>query len=423
MRKKLLAAAAMVVAATTAISGCSSSSSETADSGPVTLSYSIWDAKQEPTMRKIADEFTKAHPEIKIDIQVTPSANNAYWTKIQTGATAGNAPDVFWMTGPNIQLYAGNGQLLPLSDQIKADKVDTTKYPDGLNALYSLGGKQYGIPKDFDTVALWYNKKLFDAAGVKYPDDSWTWETFTDAAKKLTDPAKGVFGVAAFLTGQENTYNTILQAGGSVISEDGKKSGYADPATVEGLKIWTDLLKAGASPTQAAMTETYPTTMFTSGKLAMYWGGSWNASEFGTNPATKDSVDVAVLPKGKQRATVIHGLANVVYAKTKHPKQAWEFVKFLGSEQAAKIQAETGTVIPAYEGTQETWVKSMPQFNLKAYLDELEYAKPYPVSKNTAVWNKLEADLLTPAWAGTTPVEDAAKKLAGEMDAALAKEK
>lgn len=423
MRKKLLVAAAAVL---TAVTGCSSSSSDAgtaADTGPVTLTYGIWDKDQEPALRKIADEFTKANPNIKVDIQVTPTANNAYLTKLQTGASSGNAPDVFWLNGPNFQLYASNGQLLPLSDKIAADKLDTGKYPKALNELYSYDGKQYGIPKDFDTVALWYNKKMFDAAGVKYPDDSWTWETFVDAAKKLTDPAKGQFGVAAFATGQENFYNTIFQAGGSVISADGKKSGYDDPATVEGLKIWTDLVKAGASPTQAAMTETYPSVMFESGKIAMYWAGSWNAAQFNKNPATKDSVDVAVLPKGKERATVIHGLGNVAYAKTKHPEQAWKFLAFLGSEQAAKILAETGTVIPAYEGTAETWVKSMPQYNLKAYLDELEYAKPFPVSKNTVAWNKLEADILTAAWAGTTPIEDAAKKLAADMNATLAKEK
>jgi multiple sugar transport system substrate-binding protein len=154
----------------------------------------------------------------------------------------------------------------------------------------------------------------------------------------------------------------------------------------------------------------------------MYWAGSWNASAFNADPKTKDTVDVAVLPQGKQRATVIHGLGNAVYAKTKYPAQALKFANFLGSEAAAKIQAETGTVIPAYDGMTDVWVKSMPQYNLKAYIDELAYAKPYPISKNTAVWNKAEIDDLTPAWAGTVSIEDAAKKLAADMNAALAKE-
>ncbi|HVK23168.1 MAG TPA: sugar ABC transporter substrate-binding protein [Actinokineospora sp.] len=423
MGKKLFTAAAAFVTAALALGGCSSSSSDTggsADDGPVTLSYAIWDAKQEATLRKIADEFTKANPNIKVDIQVTPTTNDGYQTKLRTAATAGNAPDVFWLNGPNFQFFASNGQLLPLSDQ---NAADAAKWPSALKELYSYEGKQYGVPKDFDTVGLWFNKKMFDAAGVKYPDDTWTWQTFTDAAKKLSDPAKGTFGVAALLTGQENYYDTILQAGGSVISADGKKSGFDDPASIEGLKIWTDLIKNGASPSQAAMTDTHPVTMFMSEKIAMYWGGSWNAAEFNKNPAIKDIVDVAVLPQGKQRATVIHGLGNVVYAKTKYPKQATKFANFLGSETAAKIQAETGTVIPAYDGLTETWVKSMPQFNLKAYIDELAYAKPYPISKNAAVWNKMETDILTAAWAGTTPIDEAAKKLAADMNAALAKEK
>jgi len=414
--------AAVVILA--AVTGCSGSSDAggSKDDGPVTVTYAIWDQNQQPALRKIADEFEAANPNIKVDIQVTPNANNAYLTKLQAGATAGNAPDTFWMNGPNFQFYAANGQLLPLSDRIAADGVDTSKYPAALNTIYSYDGKQYGLPKDFDTVALWYSKKLFDAAGVKYPDETWTWQTFVDAAKKLTVPAKGQYGVAAFQAGQENYYDTIFQAGGHVISEDGKKSGYDDPATIEGLKIWTDLIKAKASPSQGAMTETYPSLMFEAGKIAMYWAGSWNALEFNKNPATKNSVDVAVLPQGKQRATVIHGLGNVVYAKTKHPNQAWAWVKFLGSQRAAQIQAETGTVIPAYDGTQQAWVKSMPQFHLQAYLDELAYAKPFPISRNTSAWSKFEADDLTPAWDGTVPVEDAAKKLAADMNDALAKE-
>jgi multiple sugar transport system substrate-binding protein len=418
-------AAIAIVSGAIALAGCSSSSGTKGsnDNGPVTLSYAIWDKNQQPAMQKIADAFTKEHPNIKVDIQLTPYKNKAYFTKLQTAATAGSAPDVFWMNGPNIQYYASNGQLLPLSDKIAADKVDLAKYPAALNAIYSFQGKQYGLPKDFDTVALWYNKKLFDAKGVKHPDDAWTWRTFTDAAKKLSDPAKGVYGVGAALDSQQNFYNTIFQAGGNVISTDGKKSGYDDPASIEGLKIWTDLIAAKASPTQASMTDTDPLQTFESGKLAMYWGGSWNAVEFNNNPATKTAVDVAVLPQGKERATVIHGLANVVYAKTKHPQAAWQFVQYLGSQAAAQIQAETGTVIPAYDGSQQTWVKSMPQYHLQAYIDELVYAKPYPVSQNTAAWNTAETDTLTPAWSGSGSVADAAKKLAEAMNTDLAKEK
>ncbi|MDN5854723.1 MAG: sugar ABC transporter substrate-binding protein, partial [Actinomycetia bacterium] len=114
--------------------------------------------------------------------------------------------------------------------------------------------------------------------------------------------------------------------------------------------------------------------------------------------------------------------ANVVSAKSANADAAWKFVKYLGSEEAATVQAATGTVIPAYQGTQKAWVDASPQFNLQVFLDAVAYAKPLPVSKNTAVWNELEAKYLTEAWALRMPVPEAATQLAQEMNAALAAE-
>ena len=320
------------------------------------------------------------------------------------------------MNGPNIAKYASNGVIMPLDQQISSDKVNFNNYPSSLVDLYTYNGKHYALPKDFDTVGLWYNKTLFDAAGVKYPDDTWTWSTLEQVAKKLTNPAKGIWGIAAALDNQENYYNTIYQNGGYVISSDKKTSGYNNPATIGGLKFWVDLIQNGWSPTLAQMTDTQPLNLFESGKVAMFYGGSWDAIEFGQNEYTKDKVDVTVMPEGLKRATVIHGLGNVINANTQHATEAWQFVQFLGSQRAAEIQANTGTVIPAYNGTQSAWVKAFPQFHLQSYLDELAYAVPYPVSKNTAAWNEAEKNVLTDVWSGKSSGETGAQQLAQQMN-------
>ncbi len=396
--------------------GSSSSSGTTADASPVSLTYGVWDKNQVPAMQKIIDAYHAVHPNVTVTVQLTPYTD--YFTKLQAAATGGQAPDVFWMNGPNFQLYASNGVLQPLTDV----KVDTSAYPASLVKLYSYKNQQFGLPKDFDTIGLWYNKKLFDAAKVKYPDSTWTWSTFQQAAQKLTVPAKGQFGAVSLLEGQEGYYNTIFQAGGYVVSPDGKSSGYGTAPTINGLKFWTDLISNKLSPTQQQMTDTAPYQMFEAGKVAMFWGGSWDAVEFGGNAGTKNTVDVAVLPMGVKRATVIHGLANVVFSRTAHKQAAEEFAAFLGSQQAAKIEGSTGTVIPAYNGTQAAWAAAFPQFHLQNFLAELPYAVPLPVSGNTAAWNTLETDDLTKAWAGTTPIATAAKDLATSMTAVLAKE-
>jgi len=410
---------AMVAALALTAAGCGDDAPAGDTSGPVTLSYAVWDVNQVPVMEELAAAFTTEHPNITIKVQMTPWAD--YWTKLRAAVTGGAAPDVFWMNGPNIQLYADNGVIMPLSDRIGEAKLDLGAYPKALIDLYTFEGKVYGLPKDFDTIGVWYNKELFDAAKVAYPKDDWTWADFKTAAAKLTNPAQGVYAVGANLSGQEYYYNTIYQAGGQVISPDGKTSGYDQPATIEGLRFWTDLLKAKQSPDLKTMTDTQPLQLFESGKLAMYWGGSWNVSEFGKNEYTRSRVDVAPLPAGAKKATIIHGLANVVSAKTSHPEQAWEFVRYLGSQPAAEILGREGP-IPAYSGTQTAWAEANKRFKVALFLDAVSYAVPYPVSRNTAAWNEVEAKHLTQAYSGEVDVDTAAKALANDMNALLAKE-
>jgi multiple sugar transport system substrate-binding protein len=408
------------------LSACSGSSStsgnEKNSDGSVTLTYGIWDVNQAPALKDIAKKFTESHPNIKVKVEVTPW--DQYWTKLETAATGGSLPDIFWLNAANIQKYAKGKVLLPLSDNIKKDNVDMSKFPKALVDIYKVDGKNYGIPKDFDTIGLWYNKELFDKAGLKYPDENWTWDDLVENAKKLTDKSKGVYGFASQLDPQQGWYNTVPQAGGYILNDDRTKSGYDDPATQKGIKFLYDMINTyKVSPTLAQMTDTPVLSLFESGKVAMIYGGSWSQIEFAKNEYTKDKVDVTMLPKGEKRAVVIHGLANVVAANTKHAKEAWEFEKFLGSEEANKIQAETGTVIPAYEGTQDAWVKSNTKFNLQVFIDMTKDAVPYPASVETRKWQQIETDTLTQAWSGKITIEEAMKELKKKVDDVLASEK
>ena len=413
--RRALGALAASAAAVLALSACSSSTGgESSSGGDVTLSYAIWDENQKPAMEDIAAAFEKENPNVTIDIQVTPYKE--YFTKLQTAATGGSAADVFWMNGPNFQLYASNGQLAPLDDA----GVDAADYPQGLIDLYTFDGKLYGAPKDFDTVALWYNKALFDAAGVEYPSAGWTWDDFIAAAAALTDPAAGQFGVAASQYGQENFYNSIAQAGGEVISADGTESGYGSPEALAGIELWTDLIEAGSSPTAQQMTDTNPEDFFLSGKVAMFQNGSWAAIAYGDNAEIADSVDVAPLPEGPEgNQSVIHGVGNVANAKSAHVAEAKAFAAFASGEEAAKIQAETGTVIPAFNGTQQAWVDALPQYDLQVYIDALETAVPYPVSKNTSAWTSIESEVLSQVWSGAVAPKEGLKDLAEQMQATL----
>jgi multiple sugar transport system substrate-binding protein len=424
----------ILVALLLILSACSSNSAPNASSGTnnkavdadaatvnsdekVTLTYAIWEKNFQPAFEAAIKAFETAHPNVKINIELTPYEQ--YWTKLDTAATGGSLTDLFWMNGPNSYKYASNDILMPITDELK-DELGN--YPEGLLSPYVWEDNTYGIPFEFATVGLWYNKKLFKEANIPFPDASWDWNTVKDAAKKLTDSSKGVWGIAAFNNNFQNFYNTVVQNNGYIISEDKKSSGYDKPEAIEGLKFWIDMIKDGVSPTAAQMTETQPQKMFESGKIAMLYDGSWAVGEFANNPYTKENADVAPLPKGKTATGVIHGTATVINAKTKHPQEAVELLKFLASKEANMMYADVGSFVPSYNGTQEKWVKSVPNFNLQSFVDSIDTATPYPISKSTAKWEDVQNEYFQKAWAGEMTIEEAAKQVAAKMNETLAAE-
>ena len=140
-----------------------------ANAEETTITFAFWDTNQEPGMRAIADAYEAAHPGVKIVTQVTPWSE--YWTKLEAAAMGGEMPDVYWMHSNQFFKYADAGIMLDLSDL----DIDYSVYPEGITALYNFDGTQLAVPKDYDTIALVYNKEIFDAAGEPYPDDTWTW--------------------------------------------------------------------------------------------------------------------------------------------------------------------------------------------------------------------------------------------------------
>jgi len=388
------------------------------DSGKkqVTLRFALWDSNQARGLQVMADEFTADNPDINIQIEVTGWTD--YWTMLEAGATGGSLPDVFWMHSNEIYRYASNGMLLDLTDRInKSDKVDLSKFPQGIVEIYNHEGKQYAVPKDFDTIGLWYNKKLFDEANLEYPNENWTWEDLYNAAKALTKD--GVYGFLAAFHNQEGYYNFVYQNGGTIITKD-KKSGYDDPKTIEALEYYVKFIREGLSPQIYGDAERAEALQ--NGLVAMGLFGSWNLSGFTANEFISENFDVAVLPKNTARASIYNGLGYAIAHNTKYPEEAWRFVEYLGSREGQERQAELGVAISAYEGTAEKWISSNDKFNVKVFVDMVEYGVIRPYSKTTAVWEDKAYEALRPAFTGEISVEEAARNAARIMNESLATE-
>ncbi|MFC4019471.1 ABC transporter substrate-binding protein [Micromonospora sp. GCM10011542] len=399
--KRWIAAAAVLAAL--AATGCSGSGGK---DGKVTLSYATWSDDQKPAMEAIAKAFEDKHPNIDVQVQVLPWPE--YWSTLQVGAAGRTAPDAFWMLADQFPAYAKGNQLLDITSAVKTAGVDLAAYPKAVLDLYDVDGKLLGLPKDFDTNGIWFNKALFDKAGVAYPDDSWTWDDARAAARKLTNPAAGVWGIAAPIDRQGGYYNSIYQAGGKVIGDDGKAA-IDSPEAISGLQFWAQMQADGFSPTLKQLSDTEAVQMFMDQKVAMYFSGSFWAQRLYGDQALRPHVGVAPLPKAKQRATMISGILNAGYAGTKHPKELAEFLIFASGKDAAVIQAKSGAVLPAYQGTQQGWLDAMPEFNLKVFVDAVDYSVPLPIAGDAAKWTGLETQYLAPAWEGKQSPADAAK--------------
>ena len=179
-RRSFLAATAAMAAL--GLTGCGGSKDGTVD-----LTFQIWDVFQRDGMQAMCDAYTALHPEVTIEVQVT--SWDEYWTKLEAATMAKQAPDIFWMHTNEILKYADNDKLVDCSEI-----VDKSHFSDiSLANASGSDGTLYAVPKDKDTVGLVYNKEMFDAAGVSYPDDTWTWDTLVEASQKIYD-ATGYYG-------------------------------------------------------------------------------------------------------------------------------------------------------------------------------------------------------------------------------------
>jgi multiple sugar transport system substrate-binding protein len=422
VRRRTLLRSMAAVPLAAGIAGCAGTAGPAfvPDGGRVSIGYGMWDADQVPAMQEIIAAFRAEHPDNDVTNQLTPWAT--YWTRLQTSIVGGGAPDVFWMNAPNITMFARHATLLPLTERLGRDGITLAEHPPNLVELYRREGEQYGVPKDYDTISLFYNKQLFDRAGIPYPDESWTWQHVLDASAEIRDPRAGVFGFSAALDRQRNLYPAIFQNAGWVLR--GTRSGFDDEATIGGLRFLTDAIDRDLAPNAMASADTRPREQFQAGKIAMYNGLPNDSNATYEDPEVRARTGIAILPRGAQRGTVIHGLANVINARTPYPDACYEFVKFMAGRSAGEIQGRSGTILPSFSGTQQAFLDSKPEFRMQSFIDQVPDATAYPASVTTRTWELMQDRILGPSWVGpgSRPIEESARLLADDMNEVLAKE-
>lgn len=388
-----------------------------------TITVAIWDAGQKDGLDQIIADYTAATGN-KAEIQVVTW--DQYWTLLEAGATGGDLPDVFWMHSNEAERYMRNDILMDLTDRIaSSEKLEMDKFPEEIKTLYQYDAKTYAIPKDVDTIALFYNKALFDEAGLDYPDDTWTWDDYYDAAVALTKEDGSQYGTAMSPSNnQDGWMNIVYSMGGRVISDDKKSSGFDDPATLKAMEYVDRLVKNGMPPA-SVMAENANDVMLGSGKIAMLPLGSWMIAPMKTHEYISQNCAVAVLPKDAEtgrRISIYNGLGWAISAKTENPDAAWQLVEWFGSKEGQTRQAELGVSMSAYEGVSDGWKANTDTFDLQPFLDMREDVVFRPYSSSTVTWENQITEDLKEAWNGNRSMADTCAAITEHMNQILAEE-
>ena len=375
------------------------------------ITYWLWDNNQLPAYQACAAEFEKQNPDIKV--KITQTAWSDYWTALNTGFVSGAAPDVFTNHLSRYPEYAQNNQLVDVSSFIKQDKIDSSIYVGDLYKLWSREGKQYGLPKDWDTIGIVYNKALLKSAGIDpaslaeldwNPKDGGTFgktlaKLSVDAGNKNGtengfDPAN-IKQYGLVFPGDPDGFGQVpwshLAVSNGFKFYDGlwsTKFHYDDPKLAETFKWIVDTTSKGyITPAKDAREDTVQ-PLFAAGKGALAFAGSWSINWYKDN--CKFDIGFAPLPKGPEgRKSMFNGLADSIWEGSKHKAEAWKWVKFLGSPEGQKIVASFGVVFPAVKADVDTAKAAMAKKGTDVSAYVLEATDPnatflFPVSDHAS---------------------------------------
>ena len=361
-----------------------------------TLTVNIWDNNQRAGLQQIADEWTAISG---IDVKIDVIDWDNYWTLLSAGASGGTLPDVFWMHSNTAQMYMDYDLLLDLTDYVANDEaIDLNNYYQGIVDLYTRDsdGKVFALPKDHDTIALLWNKAIFDQYGVEYPTDNWTWEDMYEAAKQITEKSNGdVYGMAVNTSNnQDGWYNVVYDYGGNIVSDTHDSTAIDSPEGKAGMEMVRKLLTVGAP--QSVVAETGTDSLFQSNKVGMITQGSWMITAF-YKAEGQDNYKWALLPYAdvngngqsdpEERWSCYNGLGWAAAFNTANPDAAYSLISWFCAKEQQVKQAELGITMAGMPGISEAFANAFPGMDITPFLEAENfslYMRPY--TKMTTVW-------------------------------------
>ncbi len=395
----------------------------------VTLRCAFWgDTSEIGIIKQSVDLFKKANPGIDVKLERLP-AGDPYTEKILTQIAGGNPVDVMFVNAEQFYIYAKKNILLPLNDYVAKDKMPIDKFYPKIIEKFTVDGNFYVLPRDIAPVCVvFYNKEIFNKAGLKYPAPDWNWDQMRDMAVKMT--VKNPDGTTTFGFADEwGIWEPFVLSNGGKFVDDLKKPAKClldSPEALNAYEYRQDLMykyKVMPSPSQlSAMGGVGASDLFIQGKAAMFLSGIWKTPFF--RETIKFDWDATAFPKGPKggRGYLISGGGYAILKTSKHPGEAWKLLTFLAGEEGQKALALTGLAQPAIKAIAESpaFLDGKPPVSKKFLLDAVNYGC---VAPDTDKWQESMNSYLQPAldkvWSGNKKPDDVIPKAVKEINTKL----
>jgi multiple sugar transport system substrate-binding protein len=364
----------------------------------------------------LVKQFNDQHNGIKIEYRliqfddVVTEAMRAYAT--------GQAPDIIAVDNPEHALFSSRGAFLDLTDMIsKSTVIKPDNYFPGPLKSVEWDGKYFGVPKATNTIALYYNKDMFKAKGLDPNKPPQTWDELVEDARKLSDPAKNVYGLAFSAKGnEEGTFQFLPWAqmgGGSYehINADG---------AVKALEVWKTIIDEKlASPDTLTRGQWDSTGTFNSGNAAMAISGPWELDRMTTEAKFDWGVTLLPVPKeGAERSSAMGDFNWAIFASSKHPAEAFKAIEFFAS-QDDKMFKNYGQLPARSDITIAPTGQPLKDEALKVFLEQLKYAKPRGPHPQWPKISKAIQDAIQAALTGQMSPKDALDQAADKIKSVL----
>lgn len=341
----------------------------------VEIRFSGWAANPQETalLESLLYRFSVEHPEILVKYE---PITGDFWQAINTMVATGEEPDVYYMDIFQYPPFAENDVLVPLDDYMSASGVSKDEFIPALIDAFTTDGVTYGIPKDFNSLGLFYNKDLFDTAGLDYPTDDWTWDDLRAAAEALSDPDNNVYGFGVPADpGRFPVF--VFQNGGSVMSDDFSDTLLDSPEAVGAAEFYTGfrLDNVGAAPDQVG--EGWQGTAFGKANFAMVYEGGW-LIPYLNDQFPEINYGVVTPPAGPGgEGNLIFTVAYVVSKNSDNPEAAWTLIEYLTNEDSQTIVLESGFALPSRQSLQESEYLSTNEASAAIFRGAFEGARPF----------------------------------------------